>query len=459
MANTTIYLIDSTDGGTTFAIQPRTFDGFGGVQQHTDLTLYGNANPNWGERFNENYYQLLENFAVEQTSAVPLPTPQDQNELGIAGRGVNHPIVGQQWFNKTDTKLYVYTTSGWKSSSSVSTTAPTIPIAGDLWFNTTILPKQLMVHDGTIWQFVAGDLTNFVNKTGDTMTGSLILNSAPLLDLEAATKKYVDDGGLGVYVSINGDTMTGFLTLNNDPTANLHAATKQYVDTEVSNVIPSGVFLPLAGGTMTGFVTLNALPTNVLHAATKGYVDATVSSGNFVDKTGDTMTGFLSLNANPTAALHAATKQYVDAGGSDLVGFVLPFPTNSVPTGFLRCNGAAISRSVYSTLFAAIGTLYGIGDGSTTFNLPDLRGEFIRGFDDGRGVDLGRGIGTTQADEFESHNHSTSTITRTIFDSTGGSSGYGQDTPSGTGQDVNSNFTGGTETRPRNVAMLYCIKY
>ena len=77
-------------------------------------------------------------------------------------------------------------------------------------------------------------------------------------------------------------------------------------------------------------------------------------------------------------------------------GTVAHFAANSAPAGWLKANGAAISRSAYAGLFAAIGTTYGAGDGSSTFNVPDLRGEFLRGLDDGRGVDSGRGIGTAQ---------------------------------------------------------------
>ena len=66
-----------------------------------------------------------------------------------------------------------------------------------------------------------------------------------------------------------------------------------------------------------------------------------------------------------------------------LVGQVNFFATSSAPAGFLKCSGQAVSRTTYAALFTAIGTLYGVGDGSTTFNLPDLRGEFIRGLDDG----------------------------------------------------------------------------
>lgn len=69
---------------------------------------------------------------------------------------------------------------------------------------------------------------------------------------------------------------------------------------------------------------------------------------------------------------------------------------STAPTGWLKANGDAVSRTTYAALFAAIGTTYGEGDGSTTFNLPDLRGEFIRGWDDGRGVDSGRVMGSRQ---------------------------------------------------------------
>jgi len=60
-------------------------------------------------------------------------------------------------------------------------------------------------------------------------------------------------------------------------------------------------------------------------------------------------------------------------------GFVFPFAGTSIPDGFLLCDGSAVSRAAYSKLFAAIGTAYGVGNGSTTFNLPDLVGYFIKG--------------------------------------------------------------------------------
>lgn len=77
-------------------------------------------------------------------------------------------------------------------------------------------------------------------------------------------------------------------------------------------------------------------------------------------------------------------------------GAVMHFAKNSPPAGWLKANGAAISRTAYADLFAAIGTTFGAGDGSTTFNLPDLRGEFLRSWADGRGVDTGRAFGSFQ---------------------------------------------------------------
>lgn len=60
-------------------------------------------------------------------------------------------------------------------------------------------------------------------------------------------------------------------------------------------------------------------------------------------------------------------------------GVIIPFAGTSVPTGYLLCNGAAVSRTDYANLFAVIGTLYGAGDGSTTFNLPDARDRVLQG--------------------------------------------------------------------------------
>jgi len=71
-------------------------------------------------------------------------------------------------------------------------------------------------------------------------------------------------------------------------------------------------------------------------------------------------------------------------------GIVVPFAGSAAPTGWLLCYGQAISRTTYATLFGVVSTAYGIGDGSTTFNVPDLRGRVIAGKDDMGGVAAAR---------------------------------------------------------------------
>ena len=132
------------------------------------------------------------------------------------------------------------------------------------------------------------------------------------------------------------------------------------------------------------------------------------------------------------------------------------FAMTSPPTGWLAADGTAVSRSTYASLFSAIGTTFGVGNGTTTFALPDLRGEFVRGWDNGRGVDAGRTFGTSQADDLKSHTHAVkrgeNVSNNNLYMVTGA------DSPAGYGS-TNTTATGGTETRPRNVALLACIKF
>ncbi len=212
------------------------------------------------------------------------------------------------------------------------------------------------------------------------------------------------------------------------------------------------------------------------------------------------------------------------------VGTVIDFASPTAPAGYLKCNGALVSRSAYSALFSVIGTTFGEGDGNTTFALPDRRGLFPRGWDDGRGIDvvniaswsysgttitinttgnhgvtvgqkvtisglvsttntpngnitvvttatdtsftftatatptgtatvssgkISRAFGSTQADDFKSHHHainstSGSDYTRLAYQNSSG------------GGSLSSSITferGGSETRPKNIATYYCIKF
>ena len=173
--------------------------------------------------------------------------------------------------------------------------------------------------------------------------------------------------------------------------------------------------------------------------------------GNLPALNGSSLTSLTS--ANLTGALPAIDGSNLTGIAGTPAGVVIYHAANTAPTGFIKANGASISTSTYSDLFAVIGYTFGGSGGS--FNVPDLRGEFLRGWDDGRGVDSGRNFGSSQTDDFKSHTHTITTRQSTTNSATSGV-GAGN-------QNVNStrstNSTGGTETRPRNVALLACIKY
>lgn len=122
------------------------------------------------------------------------------------------------------------------------------------------------------------------------------------------------------------------------------------------------------------------------------------------------------------------------------IGSIQMWGSTTPPDGWLEMNGQ--STAGYPELAKVVGS-----------TLPDLRGEFVRGYDNGRGVDAGRSMGSFQADEFKSHSHS-------IPVEPDGSGGWGSVAtgPHAKTGTKNTNATGGSETRPRNVALMYIIK-
>lgn len=140
---------------------------------------------------------------------------------------------------------------------------------------------------------------------------------------------------------------------------------------------------------------------------------------------------------------------------NDMVGAVVGFAMNSAPTGWLIANGVAVSRSTYARLFSRIGTRYGEGDGSATFNIPDYRGLFQRGLDNDRGVDPSRIIGSYQADQNKPHTH------RLQYSATSTGNGSLVTGSPGTGSlsSVAVELSGEVEARPKNISALFCIKF
>ena len=236
-------------------------------------------------------------------------------------------------------------------------------------------------------------------------------------------------------------------------------------------------------------------------------------------------------NSSEILATTAALNRLAQQTDDNIVAMVSAFATVWAPPGWLKCNGAAISRTTFSALFSRLGTVYGEGDGSTTFNVPDLRGLFPRGWDDGRGIDNGRAIGSYQEMMLHSHGHGATATTiedhqHTAWSDSQGSHQHRASTnmqgehahavkegavaPGGPGGEILSSgddlttiihgysstsvsgghshsvdmetagnhahnigvgsagghshgitieANGGVETRPKNMALLYCIKY
>jgi len=179
-----------------------------------------------------------------------------------------------------------------------------------------------------------------------------------------------------------------------------------------------------------------------------------------VSTTVATSTVPVAVNDAPTTGDHLTNKTYVDAQNAiwSPIGKVDMFAGNSAPTGWLECDGAAVSRTTYAALYAVIGTVWGAGDGSTTFNVPDLRGEFVRGWDHGRGIDASRAFASAQADSIKSHAHPLTDFKLVNADIIQPPQTGSEISKAGPGSAVDTGSFGGSETRPRNIALMFIIK-
>ncbi|WP_202872695.1 tail fiber protein [Rodentibacter pneumotropicus] len=229
------------------------------------------------------------------------------------------------------------------------------------------------------WKRIDG--LNRVSKDGDTMTGNLVIDTADSLlkGQRRGVNKYA--------VGLRNSTSNDIVVVN-------------YTDNTVLELLANSVYsnktlvapgMILEGADWTGFNLKNL-------------------SGRYVR-----------VEGNPHSAENMLTILYREANGTNInivslrkkggtialledaspAGLVAYFASTSAPTGWLKANGAAVSRTTYAALFAAIGTTFGAGDGRTTFNLPDLRGEFLRSLDDGRNIDPSRRLGSWQKGTIE----------------------------------------------------------
>jgi microcystin-dependent protein len=243
-------------------------------------------------------------------------------------------------------------------------------------------------------------------------------------------------------------------TLGTDAqTWSLIGAAGTYTADSTTITLSSTTFSVTAGGIGTTQIATDGVGTAEIVA------DAVGAAEIATDAVGSAEIAALAVDSGELAA--AVTNRLRDEGE------IITFAGTTCPTFSLAADGSAVSRSTYSSLFTAISTRYGTGDGSTTFNLPDYRGYFLRGFDNGAGNDpdaasrtnagggaTGDAVGTKQGDQNDAHTHNI-TIRNTSNDqsvSSGSASAADDANSSGT-----TSSSGGNEARPRNINVLYCI--
>ena len=295
-------------------------------------------------------------------------------------------------------------------------------------------------------------------RSGGTMTGQLLGDDSS----GAASPAY----------SFDNDTDTGMFRNAANSIQFATAGTARLTITDTGLNIINGLPIRFQDASGAPFVALKA-PSSVSSNVTFTLPGTDGSAGEFLKTDGSGNLSFSIVQGVPSGA-------------------VFCIAVASVPSGYLECNGATVSRTTYAALFAVIGTQYG-STNSSNFKVPDLRGEFVRGFDNGRGVDSGRSVASSQSAQNQSHNHSASAtstagahshalnyqrkhvedtgtaavtdIRREGGDGDGGSQNFTNNTNSGFMNNATVSVSTsvsignqGSEARPRNIAMMYVIK-
>ncbi|QIN96920.1 tail collar domain containing protein [Synechococcus phage S-H34] len=347
------------------------------------------------------------------------------------------PTGGDLWWDTVSGRLFIYYTdvdsSQWMDASPnlagsngggvvAGNSAPANAVEGDLWYNT--LNDTLNIYHNNVWE-----------TTQNTVAGVATLSSTTPITLGGTASDPV------VGVSNASNSALGVVRLATQSEANTGTSTTAALTPgTLTNAIDN--YLPAASDVQAGVVELAT--------------SAEIIAGTETDKA-------------MTPAAYAASISSLGIGNPP--GTVITFAGSTAPTGYLACSGQQVDRVTYADLFAAVGTVFGVGDGTTTFNLPDLRGEFVRGWDNGRGIDSGRAFGSTQnsanlahshtiTDPGHQHNATLTDDTRNVAD--GGVTGGNVPTTAVTDNAVTGitvDSDGGTEARPRNIALLYCIKF
>ena len=299
-----------------------------------------------------------------------------------------------------------------------------------------------------------------LQRAGGTMTGPLVADDSA--------------GASAPAIAFDGDASTGIFRVGSNTIGFATAGVERVEISDAGLDMSNGLPIRFQDSSGAPFVALKS-PSSVSSNVTFTLPGADGTNGQMLQTNGSGALSFTSVQGVPTGAV-----------------FCMAVAT--VPSGYLECDGTAVSRTTYAALFAVIGTQYG-NPNSTQFRVPDLRGEFVRGFDNNRNIDSGRSIGSSQGSQNAQHNHSASATstagahshslnyqrkqvedTGTAFvtdirrqggDGDGGSTTFTNNTDSGfmnnatvsVSTSVSIANQGGNESRPRNVAMMYVIKF
>ncbi|ENN89938.1 phage tail protein [Bartonella bovis] len=281
------------------------------------------------------------------------------------------------------------------------------------------------------------------------------------------------------YLTDNGGTIEAkFTTPQDENNTSIHLVTKSPIAAYTNDIVVR--FKAPGVNAKTTSVMLNQLPAQPVYKVIQGGL-VPLSGGEIrkgglyelvyqCDIDGEDKNGWYLTNPTPAAAPKPVS--------NFPAGFIATFAMEKLPKGWLLCDGKAYLRENYKSLFAAIGETWGSGDKKTTFNVPDLRGMFLRGLDSKGEIDKGRVLGSRQNDAIKSHTHTGKIdnagehkheFLQQIFsvDAARGSAlpryhNYEKRVltkPAGNHTHTFTiNKTGGTETRPVNVAVVYAIK-
>ena len=387
-----------------------------------------------------------------------------KNQANASQNGI-YVVAGGAWTRAADADASIEVTPGLVVAVEQGTT-----LADTRW---------QLVTDGAIvlgtTALVFQDVTKgYAPLASPTFTGDPKAPTAPQFDNDAslATTEFVQRA-LGNFRFAT--SHAGNYVVTADDVGAILVAASSAVD--ITYTMPLAGLIA-SGGSVT-IVNLSGRKITLLPGGANTFIGAMDRSGgatSYVIANGDTA----------TVTRYQSAMWLVDSFGNSAAerappGELATFAMSTPPTGWLKANGATVGRATYAALFAAIGTTFGAGDGVTTFKLPDLRGEFVRAWDDGRGVDSGRAMGSSQSHAIEYHNHTLPTGSAALDSNSsiwGVKDSYWEEItgpninvapvsgePAVTGSGgyaayataVTGTYAGAT--RPRNIGPLACIKY